>query len=269
MTRTTKSAKPSKPAKPVRAPRSRAGTRTAGAGLSPVASLAQFAARSRARRGLRARPLLVLVGLVMLAGGVAWVAYASPYLATQRIEVVGVRAVSAETVRELAEPELGTPLAGVDTAQVAHRVARLPRIATVRAVRSWPDTLRVEVTERRAVAVLTDGRGFRLVDRTGVAFARTDGAPNGVPLLLTAGPPARQRAALAVLSALPAAFAAEVRSVRADSVENITLVLRDGATVRWGSVERSVDKATVVTALRRQGGRLYDVSAVEAPSISG
>ncbi len=59
---------------------------------------------------------------------------------------------------------------------------------------------------------------------------------------------------------LTPALLAKLTSVTATSPLSITLLLTDGRTVRWGSPERSADKARVLPALLSRPGMSYDVS---------
>jgi cell division protein FtsQ len=72
--------------------------------------------------------------------------------------------------------------------------------------------------------------------------------------------------AAAVVGRLPSALAARVRSVDVSTVDDIELLLRDGATVRWGSADGSATKADVLGALLTQHAASYDVSAPGRPT---
>ncbi|WP_066888156.1 cell division protein FtsQ/DivIB [Carbonactinospora thermoautotrophica] len=244
--------------------------RSSGASTVSRTSRERFAARNRARRWLALRPALIGLGLLALLGALAWVVYVSPALAARRIEVVGTRRVSAEEVRRLAEPELGRPLARADVRGVERRVGRLRPVAAVHVVRAWPHTLRVQVTERQVAAVVPDGDRYALVDRAGVRFGEVSTVPPGVPVIQAAAgqqDAAALRGALDILAALPPSILRQVRSVRANTPDDVVLRLSGDVTVRWGSAERSADKATVLAALLRQKGTVYDVSAPDAPAV--
>jgi cell division protein FtsQ len=68
---------------------------------------------------------------------------------------------------------------------------------------------------------------------------------------------------MGVLAALPPDLAARVVSVGASTRDDVTLTLRSGALVRWGSVDQADFKAEVLRALLRQKRLMYDVSAPE------
>ncbi len=78
---------------------------------------------------------------------------------------------------------MGTPLARLDTDEVADRVRALPSVASVDVRRSWPHTLVIEVTERTPVAVVAATDGFVVLDASGVVFNQVTARPPSVVLL--------------------------------------------------------------------------------------
>jgi len=75
----------------------------------------------------------------------------SPLLDVQRVEVTGVDATTAASVRNAAGVSRGDALLRVDTDRVAARLERLPWIARAHVSHSLPHTLRIAVTPRIAV----------------------------------------------------------------------------------------------------------------------
>jgi hypothetical protein len=64
-----------------------------------------------------------------------------------------------------------------------------------------------------------------------------------------------------VRAGLPKRLRALVVTVRASSVEQVGLVLRDGRRVVWGGVSDGPAKAAALTTLLRLKGHVYDVSS--------
>lgn len=246
-------------------------TRPAARPPAPVGGAQQFAARRRQLRRRRLGRLAVAAGVLALVGALAWVVLASPLLAVRTVVVAGNARATAGLVELTADVPTGRPLARVDVAAAEQRVEALPVVADATVVRDWPHTVRVVVTERsaRAVARGGTGSGWRLVDAEGVDFAGVAERPAGLPLLdldLAAADPSRVRAAMAVVAALPATVARSVTTVRAGSPDDVTLVLRGGAVIRWGSAERAADKVAVLRALLTRKAAVYDVRAPDAPT---
>ena len=241
------------------------------AGPRPVTELADRveAGRSARRsRGVRrlARALLMLAPVL----GLAWVLLGSSWLAVDRVQVVGAVRVSAAEVERAVAVRGGTPLARVDTGAAERRVTALPPVLAVEVSRSWPGTLRVEVTERTAVAAVvgaagvTAADGVRLIDAAGVLFGAERALPAGLVALRVEAPGPRDaatRAALQVHADLPVALRERVRAITARSPSAVELVLDDGKQVVWGAPGGTATKAAAALVLLRTDSTVVDVSA--------
>jgi len=209
--------------------------------------------------------VLLLAGLV---GAVLWLLFGSRLLVVRQIEVSGVERLTEAEVAAAADVATGTPLARVDTEEVAARVAALRLVESVEVHRGWPATLRLEVTERVPVLGIAVEGGYLLVDREGVRITESDARPEDYPLVRVAGEvhgnPAVTESA-DIVGHLPRELAERVDTVVATDRARITLELADGTTVMWGDAERGADKARTLEVLMAQHppepGRHYDVSA--------
>ncbi|MEU8823810.1 FtsQ-type POTRA domain-containing protein [Streptomyces sp. NPDC048636] len=240
-----------------------------------------FTTRRGPRLPSRRTVLALAAALTVLGAATVWLLYGSSWLRAERVTVTGARELTAGEIREAADVPLDTPLVTVDTAGIAHRLReRLPRIAKVNVSRSWPHTISLDVTERKAEAIVEEGGKFREVDAHGVRFATSAKRPKGVPLLEMEpdrSPSSRhfgatrlRREAVRVVTQLPAAVRRDTRSLRVRSYDSITVVLTRGRTVAWGSGERGTAKARTLTALMkaRPDADHFDVSAPSAPAVS-
>jgi len=232
----------------------------------------RFARRQWARRWLAWRRVLVALLLLALLVGAGWLVFFSPVLAVSGVQVTGTRVLSAAVVRRAADVPLGTPVATVDLRGITGRVERLPAVRSVDVSRSWPDHVRVDVTERRPVAVV-QGQGpssvLRGVDAEGVVFRQYAVRPRGLPVIRMGektAPDALAEAAT-VAAALPPRLASKVSYVEVRTVDTISLQLRNGRTVRWGSADDSTDKARVLDRLLGLKASFYDVSVAGQPVI--
>ncbi len=234
------------------------------------ASQQRFAERARARRRRIVRGVvagLVVVGVLV---GVAWLVGWSPLLVVDNVRIKGVPADQSDAVLSAADAPMGQPLARVDTDAVADRVGELKWVADVQVGRSWPRTLVIDVQPRTPVAALKSAGGWQLVDADGAAYELVSGRPQGVPeldLSAAASDEPLRVAAIGVLVALPADLRGQLSSVTAESPDDVRLTLASGVEVRWGGVERSDRKAVVLVRLLAQPGRVYDVSAPDAPAV--
>jgi cell division protein FtsQ len=231
----------------------------------------RFARRQWARRWLAWRRV---VGAAVLLGAVAvtvWLVFFSSVLAVSGVQVEGADVLSPAAVRRAAAVPTGAPLATVDLDSVTRRVERLPAVRSVDVSRAWPDRVRVDVTERTAVAVVAPaqpGAPPQGIDATGVVFRRFAAPPKHLPVIRTGsrtGSDALAEAAQ-VAGSLSPSLAAKVAFVRVRTVDRISLELRGGRTVLWGSADDSSDKARVLAVLPRTAS-FYDVSVPGRPVI--
>ena len=230
----------------------------------------RFARRQWARRWLAWRPVLVVLLLLALVGGVGWLVLFSSTLAVKGVQVEGNAVLAEREVQRAAAVPTGEPLARVDLGAVAERVRNLAPVLDVDVSRAWPDRVRIDVVERDAVAVVDQAGVLRGVDDQGVMFRRYAVRPTGMPLLRIAsgtGADALAEAAR-VVELLPADISARVEYVAVSTVDTISLRLRSGQTVQWGSAEASAQKAEVLAVLLEQKASRYDVSVPGQPVIT-
>ncbi|MFJ5924146.1 cell division protein FtsQ/DivIB [Kitasatospora sp. NPDC092948] len=237
------------------------------------------------RLRLSRRGVLVLVALgALVLGALGWTVFFSAALDVRRVAVQGLD--SGQLSQDEVERALGStahgPLARVDLERAQQLVAGVPRVAHVEIWRGWPHTLRVKVTERQPVAAIRadDGR-FVQVDALGVEFATEPQPPSGVPVVaLELGGPATDalpvidrptlvRSAITVAAGLPPDVAKQGGSLTVYSYDDIRLQLPSGPTIRWGSADDTARKSRVLTALLGRKASNYDVSAPDAPAVSG
>jgi len=114
----------------------------------------RFTRRQWARRWLAWRRMAVAALLLGVVAATVWLVFFSSVLAVSGVQVEGTGVLSPAAVRRAAAVPTGGPLATVDLGSVTERVERLPAVRSVDVSRSWPDRVRVDVTERTAVAVV-------------------------------------------------------------------------------------------------------------------
>lgn len=222
------------------------------------------------RRRVTALVVAVLVLAGLSIGGRALV-YDAGLFDVEGVSVTGTVTLSPEEVIATAAVPHGAPLAEIDTARIAARVATLPAVATAAVERSWPHTVAIEIVERVPVGVVSNGGEDALVDATGAVYAGVP-APD-LPRFAFAGvgpdDPATL-AAVAALAALPAEVRSQVRAVeaaRGAGSPQITFELTEGRRVRWGSPDRAAAKAAVLVPLLTQPGRVFDVASPDLPTV--
>ncbi|MDQ4052487.1 MAG: FtsQ-type POTRA domain-containing protein [Actinomycetota bacterium] len=233
-----------------------------------ASSRKRFARRQWARRWLAWRRLLVAALLLVLAGSGVYAVYFSSLLAVEGAEVRGLESLTVADIMRAAEVPVGEPLATVDLTAVERKVSSLGEVRSVEVSRQWPHDLLIEVEERVPVAVVRLGDQLRNLDSDGVIFGDRKRQPGNLPVVETDTHTDSDalREAAAVAGALEPAFLATVDHLEVATLDQITLVLRDGRIVQWGSAEQSEEKAEVLSALLSRQAEVYDVSVPGSPT---
>jgi cell division septal protein FtsQ len=201
-----------------------------------------------------------------LIAAVAWALLGSSFFVVRSVRVTG-SAVPRAAVLAAAGIRTGTPLIRIDTSAVARRVERITQVQSARVSLSWPDAVVIWTRQRTAVFAVPAHHGYDLVDSYGVVLRWSAKQPAGLVRLSeprrVAAPLRRNRSVLAagaVIRKLPPWLRGRVVSVGADGPADVTLILRGGIQVRWGSPARSAAKASEMAVLLRTKLAYYDVS---------
>lgn len=105
-------------------------------------------------------------------------------LTLARYEVRGQRYTTEREIVAALAIEQGTPLLSIDLTAARARVERLPWVKSALVERVLPDSLSIEVTERRAAAVWSMPERDRLIDIEGRTLAEVArGSDVGLPVL--------------------------------------------------------------------------------------
>lgn len=226
----------------------------------------RFTKRSRRRRILWSVVLGSIAALVVVVVGVAY----SPLMALRDVRVEGAQRIPAAEVQAAFADTLGTPLPLIASSDVHAALSAFPLIETYSTETIPPGTLVVRIVERTPVGVVDSGDGLELVDAAGVVIERPETRPDGQPLIEAEGGIAGEgfRAAAAVVRSLPAEVRGQLVGVRAATADDVRLQLAAGATVVWGSAEKSTQKAVVLARLMVAAPpdtvASYDVSSPES-----
>ncbi len=228
----------------------------------------RFARRQWARRWLAWRSVAVVLLVLGAVGVLLWLVFFSSVLAVSGVKVDGTAVLDPRTVRRVAAVPRGTPLATVDLDAITARVEGLAAVQSVDVSRAWPNKVRILVREREAVAVVDRDGKLRGLDEDGVLFRGYLSRPDLPVIRMAPGTRADALAEAArVAGSLPGDLSARVRYVEVRTVDTISLRLRNGRTVLWGSADDSAEKARVLAVLLPRKASLYDVSVPGQPII--
>jgi len=255
-----------------------AGRAVAGAGKA--AASATRSLRDRLRRGMPqtvAGRVLAALAAIALFAGATWTTTRSTALDVDHIEVSGGLLVTSDQAVTGAGLHRGQPMVSVDTARAERRLLALPWVKTAMVERAFPNTVRILLTER--VAVASAARvvgGWVLLDGEGRVLAEQPDRPVGLPEVTGAGATpvpadtmAVARPALDVVAALPEAIRRTVTTARLDG-EAVTLHtgVRE---IRIGPPTQLAAKVAALSVLlERVGSRsvaFLDVRVPQAPVV--
>jgi cell division protein FtsQ len=231
----------------------------------------RFARRQWLRRWLVWRYVIGSVLLVVLSVSVVWLVFFSSTLTVKHVEVQGESLLSQEQVLAAARVPAGAHLVDLDLGAIRTRIAGLAPVKRVDVSRDWPDGVLIKVTERRAVAVVEMAGRYRAMDSDGVLFRTYARPPAGMPRVVATATISSDALAEAgrVIASLPRGLAVRVDHVGVRGMDQVTLSMRSGATVLWGSDAQSALKAQVLQQLLAHPARAYDVSVPGQPVTGG
>jgi len=229
----------------------------------------RFVRRQRARRWRLLRRVLVGLLVMGVVAGLGWLVFFSSYLSVQGAEVRGTHVLPAASIENAAQVPKGEPLATVDLGAIQARVEDLAAVRWAEVSRAWPDHVRIDVTERTAVAVVSWEGTWRGLDTDGVLFRSYPSRPAGLPEVRVTSSTSSDALVEtgAVIAALPADLMQRVEYLDVRSIDAISLHLRGGAVVTWGSSDQSAEKAAVLQVLLRNPAKVYDVTAPGRPTV--
>lgn len=225
----------------------------------------------------RRRGLALLIGIPIVLALSVWALTYTPVFRARHIRVEGAGALTAGDVRTLAGVDGSTNVVHLDREAVVSRLEASPWVADASIRVGLPNTLVIEVTERRPVGVI-DGLGESgILASDGTVLPAAAGVPDGLPAVHAAlGAPDedQRRSAAALLDALDPVVAKRVAEVSVGQDGLVTLTLTSGTTVAAGEAGDEGAKAQALRAVLRwasSGGvelTSIDVSAPTAPSVT-
>jgi len=199
----------------------------------------------------------------------------TPLLAVQNIEVTGTHRIDRVTVLKALNNQLGVPLPMVNTKAITDSLAPFALVDSFSVVSLPPHTLRVAISERQPICIVTVAGIDYLYDPAGIRIGTASSADN-YPRIAIVGDPKGSvefSAAIDVLLALPADLLGQIATVDAKSKDDVSMRLRGnvGQRIVWGDGSQSVLKSKVLAALIKNQQKTdyvtFDVSSPTAPVV--
>lgn len=181
----------------------------------------------------------------------------SPVLALKHVVVEGSTRVPASEIEDALSHLYGEPLARIDSESVQEALRPLTLIQEFTTRVEPPNTLVVTVLERTPVGFVEQGARFVVVDASGLELWSEDVQPEGFPEITSqpATDPDGFQASVRVLSAVPEDVLAQIETVTARTLDTVRFSMKQSRhEVLWGSPDRSLEKARVLSASLEAAG---------------
>ena len=217
----------------------------------------------RRLRRIRWRRIGVVLGIAALLAAVVAL-YLSPLLRVQDVQVVGAASVDAAQVAELAGLS-GNSMLNLPKGEAKARIEALPLVRSVSIERHWPQTVRIQVTERLPWGYWRIGDKTYVVDAEGVVLPDVQ-PPTGAPVINDLGGPVNlvpgdrvdvDAVALAqsMLQRVPQALALGISGLEYTPQSGLSLITEAGYRVVMGDSQNADYKLAVWQAVEKQMGR--------------
>ncbi|MCD1285174.1 MULTISPECIES: FtsQ-type POTRA domain-containing protein [unclassified Brevibacterium] len=227
----------------------------------------------RARKQQLWRRRLLSIGIILAVLAVAAVAWFSPLLGLEKVEVSGSKLVDHDEVAaSVIDTSGGTPLPQIRPGKIEKAVLKeFPRAQEASVHYGGPRTLNIEITDRTPVLAITEDAGFTLYDAEAVDLGTVDTAPKGVTVLGDSGGAPDQETAAAVIrfmAELRPELRREVTTIEAKDENTITGEIGTGETkakVVFGDSTSASLKMRTAVQLAEDGRTDIDVSVPSVP----
>ncbi|WP_436326284.1 cell division protein FtsQ/DivIB [Brevibacterium sp. FAM 27836] len=227
----------------------------------------------RARRRQLWRRRLIAIGLVLGVLAVAAIAWFSPLLALQKVNVKGSELVDHDSVSSFVlDGEGGTPLPQVRPGTVEKSVLKKFPKAQEAAVRyAGPRSLQITITDRTPVLAIEGSSGYRLYDAAAVDLGVVDKAPKKLTVLGDSGDEPDKSTVSAVirfLGHLRPELRGQLTTIEAKDANSLQAELDTGddhATVVLGDSSNASLKVRTAAQLAAEGRTEIDVSVPSVP----
>lgn len=245
-----------------------------------VAERRRAVARAAGRKRLRI--LLIAFAVFVALGGLVGLTL-SPVLDVDRVEVRGSAHTSiAAVLKTTGLSTRGHAMITVDRFDLASKVERLPWVDTAEVTRRWPNTVRIQITERVPLGVVAVPGGVAILDKTGRVLATASAPPADTIAITTTKDkvPAPGRtvrsplqSALTILTQLSTDLRAETQAIHRLNGDTPTydLTLNGNITIRLGDAADMGEKLTAaesVLVAARASGTVIDVRVPRSPTVT-
>jgi cell division protein FtsQ len=202
---------------------------------------------------------VAVVMLIAVVGGGVWT-WRSPMFRVSDIQVAGNQRTSSDSVVETVNL-IGESMFTADLLTAQKDLYKLPLVASVKVERSWPNTVKITIEERKAWGTwVQDGVNYT-IDREGVVLG-TDPAPAGSPVIRSSEDGSRVQgervdyqavdAAAEIYEKLPRQLGTTVTEVAFVAGKGVQVTTANNQTALFGDSSSISYKLAVWAALAQQ-----------------
>lgn len=234
-------------------------------------------------RQIRRKQQLRLVLFVFLIGAVlavlVWL-YRSDLFRVKKIEVTGNNRLSDSQIEKISAIEPGSNLVRLPLKEIEGRLLKDSWIKDVEISRSFPNTLKIKVAERKAIAVIPVDDGNAVVDEEGLVLEKISNIDKVNLLLIRdldvrkvkVGQKIKSKSfsnASLCLSHLDEKLRKSLNIISAPSVDKLALYTNEGAEIIYGKAENFEKKNYIINKILSKGDEVIfiDIRVISNPVI--
>ena len=233
----------------------------------------------RIRRKQQLRTMLIVVLIVAIIAAFVWL-YRSDLFKIKKTEITGNHRLTDSQIEKISAIKPGTSLVRVPLRDIESRLSKNPWIESAEISRSFPNTLRIQLTERKAIAVIPVQDGGAIVDREGLVLEKRQSLDRvNLPIVkdldvrrVKVGQKIRSRSfsnAISCLSHLEDKIRSSLSIVSAPTVDKLSLYTNKGVEILYGKAENFSKKNYILRKILSTDDRVkfIDVRVVANPVI--
>lgn len=153
-------------------------------------------------------------------------------LALADVHITGRNYTSLDDIKQAINAPYGAPLLALPLHEIQHSLTQLGWVKSVRVSRQFPDALKIDLTERRPLALLQTTGGHRLIDETGhLIFGAQASAFSHLPVVSGEGAADQAKHIIEALRTEPDLYA-DVWAIQRVSNRRWDVHLRTGMEIR-------------------------------------
>lgn len=218
--------------------------------------LSNIKARKRKR-------LFITSALLISLLTVAWLLYSSNFFSVKEIRVKGNKNITDQQIIEKSGIKRDASLITLPSSKISNRLRKINWVQHAAVLKDWPDTVILEIIERKPIAYIqTDGstylvdkKGFIIDKRVNIQAGYTLPKIDGLPIdKVRAGTYVKNKAlenALEAYQSLYKELQEDIYSITANSPEELYFIA-NGIEIIYGKAEKTKLKNQVIRTILKQ-----------------